>query len=46
MKGSKYSIIKLVESTDFIDTVNDLLNGTNAKISEYDNWMPKRIQMD
>lgn len=46
MKGSKYSIIKLVESTDFIDKVNDLLKGTKAKISQYDNWMPKRVHMD
>ena len=46
MKGSRYSIIKLVESSDFIDQVNDLLKGTKAKISVYDNWMPKRIHMD
>jgi len=46
MKGSKYSIIKLVESSDFIDKVNDLLKGTKAKISQYDNWMPKRVHMD
>lgn len=46
MKGSKYAIIKLVESSNFIDIINDLLKGTKAKISVYDNWMPKRVQMD
>jgi hypothetical protein len=46
MKGSKYAIIKLVESSNFIDRINDLLKGTKAKISVYDNWMPKSVHMD
>lgn len=32
MKGSRYSIIKLVESSDFIDKVNELLEVTKAKV--------------
>jgi len=46
MKGSRYGIIKLVESNDFIDKINELLKGTKAKVSVYDNWMPKRVHMD
>lgn len=46
MKGSKYSIIKLVESPDFIGKINKLILATGAKITIYDNWMPKSIRLD
>lgn len=46
MKGSKYSIIKLVESPDFIGEINKLIKTTRAKITVYDNWMPKSIRLD
>jgi len=46
MKGSKYSIIKLVESPDFIGEINKLIKTTGAKITVYDNWMPKSIRLD
>ncbi len=46
MKGSKYSIIKLVELPDFIGEINMLINPTGAKIMVYDNWMPKSIRLD
>ena len=39
MKGSRYAIIKLVESSNFVSTINLLINDkkTRAKITEYDN---------
>jgi hypothetical protein len=46
MKGSKYAIVKLVESSNFLKEMNSMLNKTGAKISIYDNWMPKSIQLD
>jgi len=45
MKGSKYSIIKLVESPDFIEEINKLIKPTGAKITVYDNWIPKSIRL-
>jgi hypothetical protein len=46
MKGSKYSILKLVESSDFIGEINKLLKTSGARITVYDNWMPKSIRLD
>ncbi|MFA9390536.1 MAG: hypothetical protein ACERKD_12040 [Prolixibacteraceae bacterium] len=46
MKGSQYSVIKLVESSDFISNVNTLIKTTKAKITVYDNWMPKSLHQD
>jgi len=46
MKGSKYAILKLVESSNFLNIINDLLKPTGAKVSTYDNWMPKSISYD
>jgi len=43
MKGSRHSVIKLVESNDFIANVNKLIKATKAKITVYDNWMPKSL---
>lgn len=46
MKGSKYAVLKLVESSDFLNSINNLLKSTKAKITVYDNWMPKSIHYD
>lgn len=46
MKGSKYAILKLVESSDFLTIINDLLKPTKASVTTYDNWMPKSIHYD
>lgn len=46
MKGSQYSVIKLVESKDFIANINKLIKDTKAKITVYDNWMPKSLHHD
>lgn len=46
MKGSQYSVIKLVESRGFIANINELIKATNAKITVYDNWMPKSLHHD
>jgi hypothetical protein len=46
MKGSRYSIIKLVESSNFLFDINKLITGTNASVSEYDNWLPKSLHLD
>lgn len=43
MKGSKYALLKWVESGSFIKELNTLLECTKATISEYDNWMPKSL---
>lgn len=45
MKGSQYAVIKLVESRDFITTINKLLKDTKAKVSLYDNWIPKSLHL-
>lgn len=41
MKGSRNAVINLVESKEFIATINGLIKDTKAKITVYDNWMPK-----
>lgn len=48
MKGSRYAIIKLVESSNFVSTINLLIKDkkTRAEITEYDNWIPKSLQLD
>lgn len=46
MKGSQYSVIKLVESIDFIENLNTLIEAANAKITAYDNWMPRSLHHD
>ena len=46
MKGSKYSIIKLIESPYFVEKINKLSKPTGAKITVYDNWIPKSIRLD
>jgi len=46
MKGSKKAVLKLVESSDFLSTINNLLKPCHANISEYDNWMPKSSHYD
>lgn len=46
MKGSRYAVIKLVESRDFITNINTLIKTTKAKVSEYDNWIPKSLHQD
>lgn len=46
MKGSRYKIIKLVESELFIKSMNELLKEIGASITVYDNWMPKSICYD
>ena len=46
MKGSKYAVLKLVETSDFLNVINNLLETTKAKIEVYDNWMPKSIHYD
>lgn len=46
MKGSKYAVIKLVESGDFVTNINSLVKTTKAEISIYDNWMPKSLHLD
>lgn len=46
MKGSLYAVIKLVESRDFITTINKLIKDTKAVITVYDNWIPKSLNHD
>lgn len=46
MKGSRYSVIKLVESGHFIEKINELIKTTKAEITIYDNWMPKSEHYD
>lgn len=46
MKGSQYAILKLVESDNFLDSMNRLIISTDAEIKIYDNWMPKSLQLD
>lgn len=46
MKGSKYEIIKLVESNNFIESINNLTKPTGLVLTQYDNWMPKSICYD
>lgn len=46
MKGSKYAILKLVESSNFLTIINDLLMPTKASVTTYDNWMPKSNHYD
>ena len=46
MKGSQYSVIKLVESVNFIANINKLLKGCQAEVTVYDNWMPKSLRYD
>jgi len=46
MKGSKYAVIKLVESRDFITNINMLIKATKAEITVHDNWMPKSLHHD
>ncbi len=41
LKGSKKAVLDLVDSNDFLTKINSLLSGTSAKISDWDNWMPK-----
>lgn len=41
MKGSQKALLQLVQSGKFIKTINALLKLSNAKISKYDNWMPR-----
>jgi hypothetical protein len=40
MKGSRYAILKLIESADFLDSINTMIKSTGASLSIYDNWMP------
>lgn len=46
MKGSKYAIIKLVESSKFLSIMNELIENTGANLTIFDNWMPKSLQLD
>lgn len=46
MKGSQYAVIKLVETSDFVENVNRLIKPTKAKITVYDNWMPRSLHYD
>lgn len=46
LKGSKKCVLDLVQSKDFLSTIKNLCNNTNATISEYDNWMPKNMYME
>jgi hypothetical protein len=46
MKGSKKAVVKLVKSSNFLMTINDLLKPTKAEIAVYDNWMPKSKHYD
>lgn len=46
MKGSKYAVLKLVESSSFLKSINDLLKKSGAQVTTYDNWMPKSISYD
>ncbi|WP_188051101.1 hypothetical protein [Flavobacterium sp. GP15] len=46
MKGSKCAMVKLVESSNFLEVINKLLKESNAEINNYDNWIPKSIKYD
>lgn len=46
MKGSKYAVLKLVESDNFLISINKMIEAKGASISEYDNWMPKGLRYD
>ncbi|NDP28242.1 MAG: hypothetical protein GZ087_12570 [Flavobacterium sp.] len=46
MKGSKYAILKMVKSSNFLNDLNGLLKKTGATVTTYDNWMPKSIRYD
>ncbi|WP_417558587.1 hypothetical protein [Mesoflavibacter zeaxanthinifaciens] len=46
MKGSKSAVIELVKTRDFITTINRLIEDKNAKITVYDNWMPKSSEFN
>ncbi|MGL2999426.1 hypothetical protein [Flavobacterium sp. RSSB_23] len=46
MKGSKYAILKMVESSSFLNILNGLLKKSGATVTTYDNWMPKSIRYD
>lgn len=46
MKGSKYAVLKLVESSNFLQVLNKLLKSTKTTVTTYDNWMPKSIHYD
>lgn len=43
-KGSQKAMMNLIESKNFIGTINKLVN-PHATITEYDNWMPKSIHL-
>ncbi len=40
-KGSSKAILEMVDSTDFLQEINNLLEPRKAVITMYDNWMPK-----
>lgn len=44
-KGSQRAMMNLIESVKFITSINKLAN-PYAKITIYDNWMPKNLQID
>lgn len=46
MKGSQDAILKLVESSNFVEQMNSLIKSLKATISVYDNWMPKSRYLD
>lgn len=45
MKGSKNAVLKLIDSDHFLKSINELIEETGAKITNYDNWMPKSLNM-
>ena len=40
LKGSKRCILDLIESSNYISTMNSLLGGSGFVISKYDSWKP------
>ncbi len=46
MKGSRYAMLKLIESSNFLDNINNLIKPTQASVNAFNNWMPKSIQLD
>ena len=44
-KGSQWAMMKLIMSENFLPNLNQLIR-PYAKITEYDNWMPKNIHLN
>lgn len=44
MKGSQKALLKLIDSNDFLKTINELIKETGAKITNEDVWKPKGMK--